>query len=181
MIKFSAGYIPHRQAHLIGLGFTDENLHVLLHDNKRIHVTSEDLSLPAPGFDILVFAAADQEGIKRRGLELISDMMTPEVKAEVEKAGDTVSIPCMHLGNTFYLFPFVVDSGRAIYVVGLDDVSYKALRRKSLPTFRVRMTGPGTNVEVLLFWGSSRESMEEYFYASGLVTKQTRVTRLGEV
>lgn len=176
MLKFSAGYIRHREAHLIGLGLTDENLQVLLVNNKPIHVTSEQLSLAGPGFDILIFAAKDQDGIKRRGLELIEANMSEETKRQAEK--ETVSLPCMHMDKTFYLFPFI-NGDRGVFIVGLDEVAFAALRSRSFPTFRVRdPEGRRMNVEVLMFWGSSVEAMEEGFYASGLITRDTHVTAI---
>ena len=162
MIKFNAGYVPDRQANLIGLGLTDGNLH-LLRLGKLIHVGGEVLNLP--GFSIVIFSAVDKDGIENR----LSEIIKPYVKKNEH-------ISVLHMDKTFYVAPFVVN-GRPIYAIGLDDIAYKALRNGKFLTFRVRFAkGEGTPVEVLVFWGISEESVEEAFYKSGFIGPKTKVT-----
>lgn len=168
MIKFNAGFIPGREANLIGLGFSEGNLPKLL-SGKPLTVKSEELFLPGPGFDLVVFAAKDQKGIESRLKEML-----PEPPGD-----EPVRLPVMRMANTFYLTALHPEGGRLLYLVGLDEVSFKALRNRSFPAFRVRFPqGGGTPVEVLLFWGPTEDHLEEAFYASGLIGPDTQVTRL---
>jgi hypothetical protein len=170
MIRFTAGYIPKREANLIGLGVTDDNLRILLVDNKPIHVSGESLGFN--DFDIVIYAAADRQGIEQRGLDHFKPFL-PE-----EKPGEVIKIPCMYMGETFYLFPFMGKNERMLYVIGLDEKSYHALRARRFPTFRVRHVGSdATNIEVLMFWGVSEDRMEEEFYKAGLIDRGTTVRR----
>lgn len=172
MIKFNAGYIPHRQATLVGFGLTDDNLHLMLREQKPVRVKSEDLGVLPPGFDLAMIAAVDEEGIKRQGLEVAEGLMSEEQKKEAETKH--IAIPCIRMADTYYLFHFLGENGRVLYLIGLtEETSYKALRRdRMLPTVRIRHTPPATNVEFLIYWGTSDENMEEELFASGLVSKK---------
>ncbi len=163
MIKISAGYSATRQAHLVVLGLSDGNLHNLLVENLPIHVTSEMLDLPDPGFDIILIAAADRAGISRRLRQLLHKHVSRKAKITV-----------LDLANRLYVAVFS-KIARQLYIVGLtQQVSYPALRRKEQLQFRARMLNEGTPVEVVIFWGPDEATMEEEIYASGLIGPDTK-------
>lgn len=173
MIKFSAGFIQEREAHLIGLGLTDDNLNMMLRGQKPIHVKSEELGLGGPGFDLGIIAAMSFEGIQRIVIEAVKEKMGGEEPKE------KVSIPCMNMADKFWLFPFMGVNDRGIYIVGFTQDRFDMLRHGQFPTFRVRSPEKGfTPLEVLMFWGPSVEIMEEQFAASGLVPPGGSVRKL---
>lgn len=176
MLKFSAGFINHRGANLIGLGLTDDNLRIMLTRQKPVYVTSQELSLPEPGFRIGIIAAKDFGGIERTILSLCREIYGIDEGNEPEEA---IKIPCMNMEDKFWLFPFIDETtGTAAYVLALTEDRFPLLRRSPF-TFRVRSTVPDfVPVEVLMFWGSSEDSMEETFYAAGLISHETKVRRV---
>lgn len=170
MIKFSAGFIESREAHLVGLGLTDDNLSKML-AGKPVYVQSKELELPEPGFVLGIIAAMSFEGIKRQVVEAL--------EAKFGKTDEKVSVPCMNMADTYFLFPFVGEGGQAAYIVGFQQDRFEQFRRSGFPTFRVRSPEKDfTSVEVLMFWGHTEDTMEEMFAASGLLKPGQKVRKL---
>ena len=173
MMKFSAGFIEHREALLVGLGLTDDNLSKML-AGKPVYVESKELQLPEPGFVLGIIASMTFEGIKRQVLEALEAL-----EARFGKTDDKVTIPCMNMADTYYLFPFVNGAGLAAYIVGFQQDRFEQFRRQGFPTFRVRSPQKEfTNVEVLMFWGHTEDTMEESFVAAGLLKQGQKVCKL---
>lgn len=165
MIKFHAGFIPKRQAHLVGFGLTEGNLQKLLED-KPIAVKSEELTLPPPGAIFVIFGGKDKAEIEVRAKEAV----------EVITGNTQKRIACLHIQEQFYVIP-LEGGDKMIYLIGLDDVSYRVLREGKPLTFRARgVSGPTTNVEVMIFWGESEEAVMELFRKEGVIGLNTIVT-----
>lgn len=170
MLKFNAGYIEHREAHLVGLGLTDDNLSKML-AGKPVYVESKQLELPDPGFTLGIIAAMSFEGIKHQVVQA--------VEARFGKSSEKVTIPCVNMQDTYYLFPFVNGDGQAAYIVGFQQDRFEQFRRQGFPTFRVRSPEKDfTNVEVLMFWGNTEDTMEEAFAAAGLLKPGQKVRKV---
>lgn len=169
MLKLSCGYLPHRQAHVVGLGLTDGNLQRLL-DNKPMRIVSEDLDLPAPGVDFGIIAAVDQDGVKAR----LEEMLSPLDKSP----DDPVRVTALVFDH-FCVMPMLHgESSRPVYIIALTEKSFEHLRQRKILTFRARpLEGDATPVEVFLFWGATEEVLEENFYASGLIKRGKTVIK----
>ena len=160
MIKFNAGYFPSRQAHFLVFGLTNENLNRLWL-GQPIHIQGSELELPAPGAQFIIFAGKDQTQILDRGQQY----------CEAVQGHDGGEVACIHVHGKLYVVPLPLKGGKTVYLIGLDAVSYKALRENDILTFRCRMIHAeipspetaelGINVEVGIFWGPDEQALHE--------------------
>lgn len=169
MIKFSAGYIQSRQATVIGLGLVEHNLNRMLGDNDPIYVKGSDLDIPEPGADIMIVAAKDRAGVEKR--------ITQAIESLVGQIADQ-RIKVMHVGNMFYLTILSTRSGKMLFLITLDDCSYRALKNNQMLSFRSRtVEGQTTSVEVAIFYGKTNAMIEDSFYRHGLIGKSTKIVQ----
>lgn len=148
MFKFNAGRIESRLSNLLGFGFSEENL-VRLKLDDPILIKGSDLDVE--GCDFVIFYS---EGFESR-FEKISKMLSLPTPKD--------NIKVLHIDESFYLVP-LSRNGQTIYVIGLNDISYEKLRSGSPLSFRMRIIeGEGDNIEVMMFWGQTEDSMKKQF------------------
>lgn len=147
MIKFNAGRVESRMAILLGFGFSEANL-VRMAEDDPVVIRGEDLNVK--GCNFVVFYAEDFQD----RFDKVANMFG------VENKGDD-PIQVMKIEDNFFLVP-IEQNGKVTYFIGLDDRSYEKLRSRCTFTFRMRIVeGEGDNIEVLMFWGQTEESLKK--------------------
>lgn len=166
MIKFNTGFSKERNAYLIGLGLTAENLKKLL-QAKPIKIVGSEIGFETDDLNICLFGAKDENGIKRCLQEIAGHLQMPEDS----------KVTCLRIANRLYVFP-INKNEKMYYFVGLEENGVKDLKNRQTLTFRAVVTeGKGLSVELIIFFIESEEIMEEKLIAAGLVNKNTTIRK----
>lgn len=168
MIKYYAGYVEEHEAHLIGVGLTPDNL-TRLKQGQPIAVNTDELGVPAPGCDFLISYAATPDEYGHQICEHFS-RLNPNIDA---------TLPCRIIDNVYCIIPIPRADHRCLYLLGLLPQAFSLLENRGIIVFRSRSRGNNapTSIQLMINCGASVETLEETFYAKGMLNHETTIIK----
>lgn len=165
MFKFNAGRIEHRNATLIGFGFTNSNLERLKEPDPII-IRASDIGIDA--HFCVFYAGAGADTFQHWFEEAFETLKKLHVKEPEGK------LPVLHMqDHHFFVVPLSVGD-TALFAIGLTERAIMNMKDGDNLTYRLRYAqGEGDNHEIIMFSRPVLENMEAEFM--GMIGPNTKV------